>query len=143
MLQARVKKNRKLRWATKGYLRFLNAGGEIRFDELTPRLLQENFQAGKPIIAGLSSTYLYQSPRERNRDNIPDDVRGYPQGHFVVLYGIDKPRRNVFVADPLKENPFSPRGRYCISMDRFFASVFLGIVTYDANFLVISPRKKP
>jgi hypothetical protein len=41
---------------------------------------------------------------------IYDDVRGQPQGHFVVLSEYDTETREVVVADPLGENPRFPEG---------------------------------
>jgi hypothetical protein len=90
----------------------------------------------------LSATYLYGSSREHGPEDRPDDVRGKPAGHFVVLCGYDKETRDVLVADPLKKNPLSGTNQYLVSIDRVICAILLGIVTYDANFLIIEPRQQ-
>ena len=91
-----------------------------------------------PIITGLSSTYLYRTAREYGPDDVPDDVRGGPAGHFVVISGYDRPGRKFLVADPYAKNPYSPN-IYWLNVDRVVGSILLGIVTHDANLLVIHP----
>src|SRR3954468_19997940 len=44
--------------AAGAYVRFLEMGGELCFDELTPSLLRSIIDRGHPILAGLSATYL-------------------------------------------------------------------------------------
>lgn len=141
--QTVYKKGRKFTIASNAYHAFLKAGGQIKFDDPTPALLSEFFAQNLPILCGLSATYLYQTARERTTSAnrvIFDDVRGDPSGHFVVLTGGDD--RHVRVADPNRENPFSEDLYYRVDIHRFINSVFLGIVTYDANLLVIKPRNK-
>ena len=69
-----------------------------------------------------------------------DDIRGRPAGHFVVLCGYDKETREVLVADPLLKNPLSGTHSYAVSIERVLGAVLLGILTYDANLLIIEPR---
>lgn len=138
-VQARIKKDAKLRTATKGYLEFLRLGGRIRFEDLTASLLRRRRNRGVPVLAGLSSTYLYQSPRESNEEEKEDDVGGYPQGHFVVLCGYDRKAKKVLVADPLHPNPVSKSPLYGVPIRRLLAAIFLGIVTFDANLLALEP----
>ncbi len=95
---------------------------------------------GQPIITGLSATYLYRTAREYGPGDEYDDVRGEPSGHFVLLCGYDRPKRTVLVADPLLENPISPDLYYEVGIDRLVGSILLGILTYDANLLIIEPR---
>jgi hypothetical protein len=90
----------------------------------------------RPIITGLSSTYLYRATREYGPRDEPDDIRGTPGGHFVVLAGYDRPERTVLIADP-----YGPRRDYWLSIDRAVGAILLGIVTHDANLLVIQPQK--
>ena len=61
-------------------------------------------------------------------------------GHFVVLSGMDE--STVFVADPYKENPISGNNYYQVDTNRLMNSILLGIVTYDANMLIIMPKKE-
>jgi hypothetical protein len=142
--QARVKQDRKLRFATEAYLEFLSLGGRLRFRELTLDLIRDHLKRGCPILTGLSATYLYDSPRERESPEdggrmIYDDVRGQPQGHFVVLSEYDTETREVVVADPLGENPRFQGQYYRVGIQRVLGAILLGILTYDANFLVIKP----
>lgn len=139
--QAAAKKKRKLTFATEAYLEFLDLGGTLEMHDLTPGFLSRRIQAGTPLLTGLSSTWLYRESREIGRDPHDDDVRGVPQGHFVVLCGFDDRARTVRVADPLRPNPFSPKPVYSVDVDRLIASILLGIVTYDANLLSIEPAR--
>jgi hypothetical protein len=97
----------------------------------------------QPIITGLSSTYLYRTPREVGEDNTPDDILGMPAGHFVVIAGYDINRRKVLVMDPYHLNPYGRLHQYWISTERVIASILLGIVTHDANLLIIHPPHLP
>ena len=92
-----------------------------------------------PILTGLSSTNLYQASREYGPNDDDDDIRGNPSGHFVVLSGYDRKLRQVHILDPLQANPHSPTRRYSIDIDRVINSILLGVLTYDANLLMIKP----
>ena len=70
-------------------------------------------------------------------------MRGEPTGHFVVLCGYEAKTRDVLVADPLEENPLSSSHEYLVNIERVIGAILLGIVTYDANLLIIEPRKQP
>jgi hypothetical protein len=48
----------------------------------------------------------------------------------------------VLVADPLMPNPMAFRQHYVVNVDRVICAILLGIVTYDANLLIIEPRKR-
>lgn len=132
----------KLVGATKAYQAFLEAGGQLCFGDLTPALLHRTFDHQLPILAGLSATYLYGTPRELPDHHHPDrlihdDVRGEPTGHFVVLCGFDGDR--VDVADPYKHNPISRDHHYRVPTQRLLNAILLGVVTYDANLLILAP----
>lgn len=130
----------KLVHATKSYIKFLNAGGSIDMKDLTLELLHTYLSRDIPILTGLSATYLYQSMRDVSSTNQPDDVQGYPAGHFVVLSGIDLTHSTVTVSDPYRPNPISSEPTYKVSTPHLICSILLGSVTYDANFLVVSNR---
>lgn len=140
--QMEFKKSAKLTVATEAYLEFLDRGGRLRFDDLNGAILRKYLNRGIPLLTGLSSTYLYRSAREYGPGQDSDDVRGVPSGHFVVLCGYDNQSRQVLVADPLGSNPVA-RHRYEVSIDRLVGAILLGIVTYDANLLLIEPSKSP
>lgn len=134
------KKGAKFERNVRAYQRFLRAGGRICFEDLSRALLERYFARDVPILAGLSATYLYRSRREYAvaRDRLVfDDLKGHPTGHFVVLSGIRGGR--VVIADPLRENPISHSHRYKVEVQRVLNAILLGIVTYDANLLVVAP----
>jgi hypothetical protein len=139
LLQVKAKKNRKLAVATRAYLEFLELGGELALKDLTTSLLRKYLKQGKPILCGLSSTYLYRCAREYGPNQDYDDIRGNPSGHFVVLCGYDMIRRTVLVADPLLLNPLEKGQYYEVTIDRLICSILLGVLTYDANLVIIEP----
>jgi hypothetical protein len=139
--QARAKSDPKLRFATEAYLEFLSLGGRVKYEELSARLLRRHLRRGHPLLAGLSSTYLYGTAREDEaRDYAPDDVRGSPGGHFVVLYGYDPEERIVHVADPYQDNPLTDGLHYAVGMDRLVGAILLGVITWDANLTIVEPQ---
>lgn len=141
--QMEAKPNPKLRLATEGFLEYLQLGGEVRFEDLTSRVVRRYLKRGQPILTGLSATYMYRTAREFGPHCDYDDVLGEPSGHFVLLCGYDPGKREVLVADPLDPNPLSDRHIYPIGMDRVLGAIMLGIVTYDANLLVLErPAKR-
>src|SRR5262245_21571673 len=141
--QIEAKDDEGIRTSSSAYVRYLELGGRLRFEDLTSALLRRYLKKGVPILTGLSSTYLYRCARETEPELAYDDVRGKPQGHFVVLCGYDPEKRRVLVADPLLPNPVSPFHRYEVGIDRLIGAILLGILTYDANLLIIMPRTKP
>lgn len=141
--QKKVKTARKFVKATNAYIDYLELGGKIIFDELTPTTLTKYFRKKLPILSGLSATYLYRSAREISIDDYGiryDDIAGEPSGHFVVLCGYDEETHDVVVADPYTKNPFFGEKRYRVKANRIINAIMLGVLTYDANILVISPR---
>lgn len=141
MLQTVYKHRKgKLRKATEGYVEFLRLGGQLRFEDLTAALIRKYLIRSVPVLTGLSATWLHRSVREYGPAGEGDDVRGMPAGHFVVLCGYQRDSREVLVADPLQSNPVSGTNYYLVSVDRLICAILLGIVTYDANLLIIEPR---
>ncbi len=140
LAQADLKPDDKLRTATRAYVKFLDAGGELRFEDLTAALIRRFLNKQIPILTGLSATYLYRSARERGTSF--DDVGGTPAGHFVVLCGYHKTERKVLVADPWAANPVSSSHQYWVDIGRLLNAILLGILTYDANLLVIEPGQR-
>ncbi len=132
-----VTRGKKLRMASEAYLRFLEQGGKVRMEDLSPTLIRRHLERGQPILTGLSSTYLYQAPRELGVHD--DDIRGDPQGHFVVLAGYDETDDQVLVADPLGGTQWVHSSHYPVGMDRLITAILLGVLTYDANLLVLEP----
>ncbi len=147
LIQQRAAKNSpRLHEATDAYVEFLDLSGELNMDVLTIGLIRSFLERQVPILTGLSSTFLYGEPREvpldppvSGRTSAPDDVRGFPCGHFVVLCGYNAADNTVLVADPLDSHPFAGDHQYVVNIDRVFAAIMLGIVTFDANLLLIEP----
>ena len=137
--QRDVKPDRRLQQVTPGYLEFLELGGRLRLRDLTPKLVHRILKRGYPIITGLSSTYLYRHAREHGPRDLPDDIRGSPAGHFVVIAGYDPVRRRVLILDPYQPHPYGPTHAYWISVARAIGAILLGVLTHDANLLVIYP----
>jgi hypothetical protein len=143
-LQAQARQSKRLRQATEAYMEYLRLGGKVLFRNLTPRFLRLFLKGRVPVLTGLSATYLYACARERDaglKKTVFDDIRGTPSGHFVVLTGYDRRNKLVRVADPYKENPFFRKSYYSVAATRLINAIMLGIVTYDANLLVIEPRR--
>ena len=138
--QSAVKHQRKLKVASRAYIEFMQLGGLIRFSELSPKLLRRHLNGNVPMLAGLSSTYLYQTAREYGPRGDYDDVRGVPGGHFVVLCGYDSSNRDILVADPYQPNPAKER-YYEVGVNRLICSILLGVLTYDSNLLVVAPPR--
>ncbi len=139
--QKKFKESKKLQVASDSYIEYIRRGGEICFRELSVDLHKYYLRKNVPILAGLSATYLYQTPRERvvsEKRSVFDDVRGDASGHFVVLYEYLKGR--ISVADPYPKNPIAAGLNYSMEAHHVINSILLGIITYDANFLVIAPR---
>jgi hypothetical protein len=59
----------------------------------------------------------------------------------VVLAGYDRGKRSVLVADPYWRHPYSPSHEYWVSIDRVIGAILLGIVTHDANLLLVYPPR--
>jgi len=138
--QREAKDDVRIRHATDGYIEFLRDGGRLRLASLSAHLLGGILRCRLPILTGLSSTYLYRSARERDEDGVADDLLGQPAGHFVVIAGWDEQRQRVLVVDPYEPNPYGGSHEYWIGVDRVLAAILLGIVTHDANLLVVYPR---
>ena len=137
--QLRHKRGKKLRIACEAYAKFLDLGGELDFQDLDRRLLKRYLDRDLPVLTGLSATYLYRSMREREDSQgrlVHDDLRGTPTGHFVVLHGMKGDL--VQVADPFQDNPLGVAHHYEEPVDRVIRAILLGVMTYDANLLILS-----
>jgi Peptidase_C39 like family len=135
-------KRRKLLVASHAYIKFLELGGELKYGELDSELIKRYLKKSTPILTGLSATYLYSTAREIPQFDIYDSIKGEPSGHFVVISGYDEDKDCVYLSDPLEPNPLGKGQIYSVSFTRLINSIMLGILTYDANLLVIEPKKK-
>lgn len=59
-----------------------------------------------------------------------------------VTAGYDRPARTVLVSDPYGPHPYGPERDYWLDIDRAIGAILLGIVTHDANLLLIRPRSR-
>ncbi|TMA30382.1 MAG: hypothetical protein E6J87_18390 [Deltaproteobacteria bacterium] len=110
-------------------------------EDLSPRLLRRWLEQRRPILTGLSATFLYRSAREIGDEVLrEDDLHGLPTGHFVVLCGYDREERKVRVADPFERR--SSEQLYWLPVERVTNSILLGVLTYDANLLVLDPPEE-
>jgi len=141
-LQIEHKKGLKFRVASMAYIEFLKRGGKLKFEDLSTNLIKKFLKKSIPILAGVSSTYLYNHMREYGDQSISNDILGYPGGHFVVLCGYDPVKHEVMVADPLKPNPYSEGRIYMVHYERLICAILLGIATDDANLLILEPQSK-
>lgn len=137
--QMNLKKDQKLQVAANAYLEFLKLGGVMKFEDLRAPVITKYLEKDQPIIVGLSATYLYKSAREFGPNLDYDDLRGEPMGHFVLLHGYDPKSKEVFIADPIIKNPLEEGQLYKMKIDRVMNSILLGILTYDANLIIITP----
>ncbi|MES2662216.1 MAG: hypothetical protein V4629_02830 [Pseudomonadota bacterium] len=140
-LHAEIKTDPKLRFASKAYQQFLQCGGEIKFEDLSSDLIRKPLLDDIPIICALSSTWLYHAMREIPENCVDHDLQGEPTGHFVVLSGFDMTNNLIKVSDPYEKNPLSKGNTYSVTLDRLICAILLGVVTCDANLLLIEPKK--
>ena len=134
-----IHKRRKLLVASRSYIKFLEAGGKLLYAELDENLIKDYLKKSTPILTGLSATYLYGTKREISTSNKYDSIKGEPVGHFAIINGYNANSDYVYLADPMNPNPLKSQ-YYSVTFDRLINSIMLGIVTYDANLLIIEPK---
>jgi hypothetical protein len=127
----------------RAFVNFLDAGGEVELGDLDAALLRRFLRKGLPILTGLSATFLYREEREEPSSGVTDDVLGEPVGHFVVLTGYAQSTREVLVNDPLHPNPLAEHHTYQVPMNRLVGAIYLGVLTHDANLIILEPPKPP
>jgi len=49
----------------------------------------------------------------------------------------------VMIADPFGQTEAEDRHHYAVNIDRVVCSILLGVLTYDANLLILQPRRAP
>lgn len=137
--QMEVKTRAGFQRAARHYLDFLKLGGKIIMRDLNAELIRSYLRRDLPVLCGLSSTFLYQETRMIAETNVSDDLRGTPEGHFVVICGLNSDKRTVRVADPYHPNVHGSKPIYDVGMDRLLNAILLGIATYDANLVILHP----
>ncbi len=138
--QLRFKNDPKFIQATIAYLKFLKLGGRLSYKTLNEALIHDYLSQEIPILTGLSATYLYDEMREIGSEPVRcDDLAGHPSGHFVVLAGFDPVEKTVKISDPLQANAYKKQN-YTVATDHLICAILLGILTYDANLLIIQKK---
>jgi hypothetical protein len=56
-----------------------------------------------------------------------------------VLGSYDKERGEVLVADPLEDRPGFESHVYTVGVQRVLGAILLGVLTHDANLVVLRP----
>lgn len=120
------------------WIRFIEQGGAVRFEELTPGLMCAIINRGHPIICGLNVTWLYRESREQD-DGRPDDIGGEQVGHFVTIAGYGASGANFDIRDPHWEAPFGVDGHYRVDVHRLIHAILIGDRTRDAVLVEIWP----
>lgn len=138
--QAHHKEGDKIARVSESYINFLEEGGAVFFPDLTPSFLRKLLRKGRPIICGLSATFLYKTARANPVTNEFDDVAGLPVGHFVILS--DVVGDMITVHDPYFPNPISNTQTFEVTIDHLVNAILLGVMTYDANLLIINQLKR-
>jgi hypothetical protein len=59
-----------------------------------------------------------------------------------VISGFEENKGLVYLSDPMEPNPLGKGSVYSVNFTRLINSIMLGIVTYDANLLIVEPRRK-
>ncbi len=136
----RSSRGRRLQSATRGYDEFLRTRRQARAARPRSVIAAPLPRIADLVITGLSATYLYRAVRDVPETNADDDIRGEPVGHFVVLTGYRRDAREILIADPL-ENPLVRSRYYAVQVQRLIGAILLGVMTYDANLLVIEPKR--
>jgi hypothetical protein len=116
---------------------FVRKGGRLMMKAITRSLLRKHLNRGEPMLTGLSVTFLYGESREVPSTGKPDDLGGKPEGHFVVLHGYDHLTKMVTIHDPYPHLHVGEDNSYSVHIDRLINAILLGVLTHDANILVI------
>lgn len=140
--RAAAKDDPKLGRECEALVEFLDLGGRIVLDDFTGTEIRRHLRRNRPILTGLSATWLYRTARERPEDEEADDVHGEPAGHFVVVCGYDAAAGLVRVADPYLDHPFDAEHVYDVGLDRLLCAILLGVLTFDGNLLILDPPRR-
>lgn len=130
----------KLRAAILAYIHFCEQGGQVCMEVLNGALIRKHLKRNQPILTGLSSTFLYRVKRLNLETNQADDLAGEAEGHFVLLSGYNQEAQTIQILDPYAHNPRDDSRRYSVNMDELINAILLGVLTYDANLLILHPR---
>lgn len=134
--------DKKVRAECDALAEFLDLGGKVVMDDFSGPDIRRLLQRDRPILTGLSGTWLYRAVRELPENEEEDDIHGEPAGHFVVLCGYDAASKSVLVADPYQDHPMADDHVYEVGLERLLCAILLGVLTFDGNLLVLDPPKR-
>ena len=126
-------------WPPRAYLEFFERGGQLRFEDLTGSLIRKYLSRSIPVLTGLSATYLHRAAANTDRLASLTACAASRRGILSSSAATTRRRREVLVADPLPPIPCR-RQPLCGQHGSCDLRILLGIVTYDANLLIIEPR---
>lgn len=123
-------------------IRFLELGGRIRFKIITEKIIKDYLRKKIPVIACFCFTALWKCKRayskktKKGYKSISNDIRGVPEGHFIVISGYAKDK--FFVTDPSYNIPVSKTGKYSVPIKDLIAYI---LMKDYGNICVIKPKK--
>jgi len=106
------------------YIKFLNLGGEINFETISPSLLKKYLSIKIPIIMELASTFIYKLAKSSRPGLFDDAIRGQIEGHGVVIAGFDD-KDNFLIIDPNSKKSPSKIGVYWVNSAELMMSFAL------------------
>ncbi|MGM0457793.1 MAG: hypothetical protein ACQERO_00480 [Bacteroidota bacterium] len=83
----------------------------------------------------------FVNPDYPSRNLVYDDLREKLSGHFVVLQGYSAETGEGFIANLIKMNSTYNGTFYKMKIDSVINDILLGIVTYAASLIIITPKK--
>jgi hypothetical protein len=116
-----------IRLRTEGLAEALESGVELEIEAPSKEILINNIKKGVPPIITVSYNILHGRMRKTSAGN-RDDVKGFPDGHFVVVNGYDE--KNFIITD-------SSIGTIEVSHERLMLSWFF----MGGWILIIKPNK--
>ena len=106
------------------YIKFLDLGGEINFETISPALLKNYLSIKVPIIMELASTFLYKLAKSSQPGGFNDAIKGQIEGHGVVIAGFDK-KDKFLIIDPNSKKGPSKKGVYWVNSAELMMSFAL------------------
>lgn len=106
------------------YVAYFKMGGHIAFNTIKRALLVQSLYRNTPVIAELSSTFLYKKSKSIKPGHFDSPFQGEIDGHGVVVAGFSKNKFKIVDPDS-KNNPYGKKGTYWILADELIASIFI------------------
>lgn len=123
------------------YIQILEKGGTIDLSEINRAVIRKAVELKAPIIAAVSATHLFHSKREYldSKDRpVLDDAKGKTAGHLVAVTAwVGK---EITLHDPYLANPITGKAKYKVYISRLMRSILLGVLSYDAQMVVITKK---